>query len=54
MEKFGIILCIIGTLGILCLIGYNIIYVLFGWIGVEIYVSVLCLAIGGTIIITMD
>lgn len=52
MEKFGTILCIIGLLGILCLIGYAIFH-FFGWIGVAIYTSVLFLAAGGSMI-TMD
>lgn len=49
MEKFGTILCIVGFLGILCLIGYAIFHC-FGLIGVVIYTSVLCLAVGGSII----
>ena len=43
MEKFGVVLCMIGLLGILCLIGYAIFH-FFGWIGVAIYAFVLCLA----------
>lgn len=50
MEKFGIILCIVGLLGILCLIGYAIFH-FFGWIGIVIYSSVLYLAAGGSNII---
>ena len=53
MEIFGTILCVVGFLGILYLIGYAI-YIYFGLIGIVIYItSVLCLVVGGSMI-TMD
>ena len=51
MEKLGTILCIIGFLGIICLIGYAI-CVQFEWLGLISYISILCIAIGGSIIMT--
>ena len=48
MEKFGIILCLIGFMGVLCLIGYAI-YISYGGLGLVSYISILCLAVGGTI-----
>lgn len=52
MEEFGTILCVIGSLILICLLGYCI-YALFGWIGAIVYTAILCLAIGGSMI-TMD
>ena len=52
MGKFGIALYIVGLLGILCLIGHAI-YTYSGSMGVAIYISVLLLAFGYSII-TMD
>ena len=52
MEEFGTILCIIGFLILICLLGYSI-YTIFGWIGAIVYTAILCLTIGGSII-TMD
>ena len=49
MEKFGIILCLIGLLGTFCLIGYAI-YVPFGWFGLASYIFALCVAVGGSIL----
>ena len=49
MEKFGATLCIIGFLILICLFVYSI-YALFGWIGAIVYTAILCLIIGGSII----
>lgn len=49
MEKFGTILCIIGFLILIYLLG-SVICALFGWIGAIVYAAILCIAIGGSII----
>lgn len=49
MEKFGTILCIIGFLILICLFEYSI-YALFGWIGAIVYAAIVCILIGGSII----
>ena len=44
MEKFGVALCIIGFLFLICLLGY-VLYISVGQTGAVVYVSILCLAI---------
>lgn len=53
MEKFGVALCVIAFIGLIYLLGYTI-YTLFRRTGVIIYITIICLAIGGAIMMMID
>lgn len=52
MENFGVALCVIAFIFLICLLGYTV-YTLFGCTGAIIYATIICLAIGGAVM-TID